>query len=143
MEQIQSNLGVGKWQSKLLAGFSLGVMATRRYTLSIVGWLGKADSVDRRIQRWLDNERIDSEACQRAWASWVLSYVDTRQRLTLLVDETKLSTHMNAMVVGLAYQRRCLVLAWRCYAPDDWPEGQARPTRRCTGRSGSRAGHIP
>jgi len=31
---------------------------------------------------------------------------------------------MNAMVVGLAYQRRCVVLAWRCYAPDDWPEGQ-------------------
>jgi len=42
----------------------------------------------------------------------------------VLVDETKLSDHMSIMLVGLAYERRCLPLAWRCYAPSAWPDGQ-------------------
>ncbi len=36
MGQIQQHLGLGKWQSLTLAAFSLGVMASRRCTLSIV-----------------------------------------------------------------------------------------------------------
>ena len=127
-EQIREHLGLGKWQGLTLAGFSLGVMETRRCTLSIVaeglGLLGKADSVERRLQRWLDNERVDSQECQRAWARWVLSKVDMSQGMTLLVDETKLSDHMSVMVVGLAYERRCVPLAWRCYRQEQWPEGQ-------------------
>jgi len=127
-EQIRMYLGLGKWQGLTLAAFSLGVMQTRRCTLSIVaeglGVLGKADSVERRLQRWLDNEHVDSEQCQRAWARWVLSKVDTSQGVTLLVDETTLSDHMSVMVVGLAYERRCLPLAWRCYSQQQWPEGQ-------------------
>ena len=128
MEQIQSNLGLGKWQSLTLAAFSLGVMDSRRCTLSIVseqlGVLGKADSVERRLQRWLDNDRLERVPCQVQWVRWLVSKFDTQQRLTLLVDETKLSDHLSIMVVGLAYERRCLPLVWRCYAPDAWPAGQ-------------------
>src|SRR5579863_348536 len=118
-EQVRENLGLGRWQALTLAAFSLGVMETRRCTLSIVaeglGVLGKADSVERRLQRWLDNGRVESEECQRSWSKWVLSKVDMSAGLTLLVDETKLSEHMSAMVVGLAYERRCIPLAWCCY----------------------------
>lgn len=128
MGQIQTNLGLGKWQSLTLAAFSLGVMETRRCTLSIVseglGILGKADSVERRLQRWLDNEHLKRAAYQSRWVSWLSSKLDTSQMLTVLVDETKLSDHLSVMVVGLAYQRRCLPLAWYCYAPKGWPEGQ-------------------
>src|SRR5215217_1575240 len=128
MDQIQQHLGLGKWQSLGLAAFSLGVMETRCCTLSIVaeglGLMGKADSVERRLQRWLDNERLARTEYQGAWAKWALSKVELSQRVVVLVDETKLSNHLSAMVVGLAYERRCIVLAWRCYAPDEWPDGQ-------------------
>jgi hypothetical protein len=128
MGQIQTNLGFGKWQSLTLAGFSLGVMETRRCTLSIVseglGLLGKADSVERRLQRWLANKQLQREVVQARWREWLWQKVELNQMLTILVDETKLSNHMSIMVVGLAYEQRCLPLAWRCYRPQAWPEGQ-------------------
>lgn len=37
------------------------------------------------------------------------------QRLTLLVDETKLGCHLSVMMVGIAYRQRCIPLVWRCY----------------------------
>lgn len=128
MDEIKAHLALGKWQSLTLAAFSLGVMESRRCTLSIVseglGVLGKADSVERRLQRWLDNESLEREQYQRMWWRWLSGKLDTSQRLTVLVDETKLSNHMSIMVVGVAYERRCLPVAWRCYAPNAWPMGQ-------------------
>jgi hypothetical protein len=128
MAQIQSHLDLGKWQSLTLAAFSLGVMESRRCTLSIVseglGLLGKADSVERRLQRWLANDALQREDYQARWRNWLVQKVELNQMLTILVDETKLSDHMSIMLVGLAYQQRCLPLAWRCYAPKAWPEGQ-------------------
>jgi hypothetical protein len=128
MGQIQQHMGMGKWQSLTLAAFSLGVMRSRCCTLSIVseklGVLGKADSVERRLQRWLDNEHLEREKYQADWVAWVLSKIERGGMLTLLVDETKLSDHMSIMVVGLAYERRCVPLTWRCYAPNAWSEGQ-------------------
>jgi hypothetical protein len=45
----------------------------------------------------------------------------------LLVDETHLGDHLSMMMVGVAYEHRCIPLAWRCYQPDDYPaEGQVQ-----------------
>jgi hypothetical protein len=77
---------------------------------------GKPDTVERRLQRWLANGRVEVEACQQCWMRWLLSaYVS--QRLVLLVDETKLSDHLSVMMVGLPCYGRCLPLVWRCYRP--------------------------
>ncbi len=50
------------------------------------------------------------------------------EQITLLVDETKLHDHIGVMMVGLAWQGRCLPLAWRTYRANseaDYPvEGQ-------------------
>lgn len=50
------------------------------------------------------------------------------QTVTLLVDETKLQDQVGVMQVGLAWQGRCLPLAWRTYSANchaDYPaEGQ-------------------
>ena len=86
--------------------------------------LGKADRVERRLQRWLNHPRLIRTEYQQAWVGWVLSKLEDSQPLTLLVDETKLSEHLHVMLVGLAWQRRCLPLVWRSYAPQAWPEGQ-------------------
>src|SRR5688572_18547042 len=113
-DQIRTHLGLGAWQSLTLAAFSLGVMETRRCTLSLVSEglseLGKADSVERRLQRWLSNQRLVREQYQGQWLNWVLSKLEEQERLTLLVDETKLSEHLHVMLVGVAWQRRCIPL---------------------------------
>jgi hypothetical protein len=129
METLQVRLQLGKWQALTLAGFSLGVMMSEKCQIPRVAetlreW-GKADTVERRLQRWLDNERIEIPACQARWMAWVLqTAVSAGQRVYLLVDETHLSDNLSTMVVGLAYQKRCIGLAWWSYPPDAWPCGQ-------------------
>ncbi|SRR5258708_6926402 len=65
-ERVGERLGLGHWQGQMLAGLSLGIIEGRSCTLSTVaehlGCLGQADSVERGIQGWLNNERIGSEA---------------------------------------------------------------------------------
>jgi hypothetical protein len=120
-------LPLKKWQGLNLAALSAGIVAARSCWLSVVAerlsLLGKADSVERRLQRFVGNERVDIEACCSAWVSWVLAHW-TEGRLILLVDETKLANHLSMMMVGLAYRGRCIPLAWCCYHPQAWPMSQ-------------------
>jgi hypothetical protein len=82
--------------------------------------VGKADTVQRRLERFLHNERIDWQRCCQAWSRWVLGHY-SGQRLILLVDETRLGHHLSVMVVGLAYRGCCIPLAFWCYPPKQWP----------------------
>src|SRR5574342_187453 len=117
---------LGKWQALTLALFSYGVMVVGRcHILAVAEGLvlaGQAESVKKRLKRWLDNERIAVEACCAAWVRWVSAQVSD---VVLLVDETKLGKHLRVMMVGLAYHGRCIPLAWRCYQAQAYPpEGQ-------------------
>src|SRR3954463_14365008 len=118
-EQIRAIMPLGKWQALNLALLSLGIVLARTCTLSMIAerlWaLGKADSVERRLQRFLSNSRISVEHCSIAWTGWVLSCLcpapapaparaRTSSSLVLLVDETKLSDHLSVMVVALPYR---------------------------------------
>jgi hypothetical protein len=85
--------------------------------------LGKADTVQRRLERWLHNGRLDWQACYQAWARWVLGHYSGR-RLVLLVAETKLGERLSVLVVGLAYRGGCIPLAFWCDLPKQWPLGQ-------------------
>lgn len=136
-QQIRERLGLGHWQAHMLSGLSLGIVAGRNCTLSTIaeqlGCLGKADSVERRIQRWLNNSRIETAQLQVAWTRWVLEKVD-QAWLTLLVDETKLGEHLSVMMVGLAYRQRCLGLAWSAYRPDSPRQDEAQRIERLLSR---------
>ncbi len=120
---IGEALGLGKRQAMRLGVFSVGVVWAERCTLSkvgerLAGVLGiHMDSVERRLQRTLEDPKLKRKDLQRAWAKWVLSRVDSREYV-ILVDETKLGEHLNVMMVGLAYQGRCIPLTWVCYPPD-------------------------
>jgi hypothetical protein len=109
---------LGKWQVTGLALFSLGVVWSERSTLTKIAeklaQFGQPDSLERRLQRWLSNPRIDIRVCLSWWVRWVLAGFD-HERLVLLVDETKLGKHLSIMMVGVAYQQRCIPLVWRCY----------------------------
>ena len=111
MEEIARHLpNLGKWQVKGLALFSLGVIWSERSTLTKV-----AEKLGRfGFQRWISNPRIDITVCLRWWIRWVVKAFD-HGHLVLLVDETKLGQQLSIMLVGVAYQSRCIPLVWRCY----------------------------
>lgn len=119
MDEIARHLpNLGKWQVKGLALFSLGVLWSEHSALTKVaeklGMFGQADSLERRFQRWISNPRIDLTVCLRGWIRWVVSAFD-HERVVLLVDETTLGQQLRIMMVGVAYEKRCIPLVWRCY----------------------------
>lgn len=118
---------LGSWQVMGLALYSYGVVLARHCAPSRVAEklsrVGKADTVQRRLERFLHNPRIDWQECCRAWAKWVLSHFQG-ERIILLVDETKLANHLSVIVVGLAYRGCCIPLAFWCYSPKAWPMKQ-------------------
>ena len=124
---------LGCWQALGLAIYSIGVVWSRQCAPSKVAeklaLLGKADSVQRRLERFLHNPRIDWQACCRAWSGWVLSHYRD-ERLILLVDETKLGERLSVMVVGLAYRECCIPLAFWAYSPKQWPLKQVELIRQ-------------
>ncbi|MCP4206693.1 MAG: transposase, partial [Shimia sp.] len=89
----------------------------------------RVESAARRWRRFLDNDRFPLEAFFEAWSGWVVEALGSRQ-VTLLVDETKLHDRIGVMLVGVAWEGRCLPLAWRTYRANsaaDYPaEGQVK-----------------
>jgi hypothetical protein len=110
--------------------FTLGVLAAGSCRLADIARalspFGSLDSQSRRLQRFLANPRLEGDALQSAWTTWVLTrFASSRPRL--LVDETKLSTHLSVMVIGLWVPGGCIPLVWRCYRPHHYPqEGQVK-----------------
>lgn len=131
IEQVSTSFPMlGKWQAEGLGLFSAGVVLAERCTLSKVAekllLVGKPDSLERRMQRWIANPRIDISALSRCWIEMVMQQMSSEEWI-LLVDETKLSDHLSVMVVGVAYRASCIPLVWRCYHPEQYPaEGQVQ-----------------
>lgn len=117
---------LNKWQRDNLAMFSLGVVQAESCIQNKVAKrlrkLGKRSTVERRFQRFVSNERLPLERAQVEWSRWVLKAL-VSEEIILLVDETHLGEQVSAMVVGVAYEGRCIPLAWRCYPRYQYPEG--------------------
>jgi hypothetical protein len=115
-------------QARTLAAFSLGLALSRRCTLSWVAealsGLGKPDTVERRLQRFLSNGQVDWQKCSQALVPWVWGSLKTPSLVVLLVDETSLQERLKVMAVSLAYRGRAIPLAWWCYHQEAWPLGQ-------------------
>lgn len=118
-----------KWQAVGLAFFSYGVVMARHCQLNRVaeemGAWGRADSVKRRLQRWLSNGRIDVSRCCSWWVKWVWERSEL-PRAVLLVDETKLGDWIGVLMVSLAFEGRAIPLMWRAYIANsqaDYPSG--------------------
>lgn len=55
----------------------------------------------------------------------MLSSMTSNNQCVLLVDLTKLSDRLDVIMVGLAYRKRCIPLAWRCLPGNSpWPDKQ-------------------
>jgi len=129
MQVIQTHFyNLGKWQAVGLALYSYGVVLAEHCQGSKVAealaFYGRIPSIERRLRRWLSNDRMDLEACWAVWIRWVWNSLDT-PRAVLLVDETKLADRIGGMMVSLAYEQRAIPLIWRCYRANsalDYPQ---------------------
>jgi hypothetical protein len=116
---------LGRWQKLTLALFSYGVVVAQSCTLNRVAQTvtsrANASSLERRLQRWLANERLDMKRVFGLWIGWVVRLWG-KAPLLILVDETKLSDHVAVMMVGVAYHASAIPLIWRAYTVTDYPE---------------------
>lgn len=126
-EQIRQHMKcLGHWQALTLALYSVGVVLAEKCIPSKVsekcGAFGKPGSIQRRFERWLDNERLRWYVACREWAGWVLSRYSGEQ-VILLVDETKIGQQLSVMMVALAYRGCSIPLVYWCYHPQLYPDG--------------------
>ena len=116
---------LGRWQAWTLALFSYGMIQAKSCRLITIAQMltgvAEASSMERRLQRWLANDRIELEAVYAGWVGWVVRLWG-KAPLLVLVDETKLSQHVSVMMVGVAYHACAIPLVWRAYWSTDYPE---------------------
>jgi len=109
---------LNSWQQANVALFSYGVIQAegcqQGELARQVNCGERVESSARRLRRWLANTTVDFERFFQEWSHWVVEALN-RPEVTLLVDETKLHDRMGVMMVGVAWEGRCVPLAWRCY----------------------------
>lgn len=123
---------LNSWQAENVSLFSIGVMRAesclQEQVARQVATSEKIASCTRRWRRFLDNTKFPLQQFFSEWSRWIVSQMPADEKLYLLVDETKLADRIGAMVVGIAWEGRCIPLAWRCYKANssaDYPtEGQ-------------------
>lgn len=134
MEEIATRLkSLNSWQAANVALFSLGVIqaesSQQRQIAKAVICGERVDSAARRLRRFIANTRVPLDKVFEELSSWIVEEMSS-DTLYLLVDETKLGDRIGVMVVGVAWESRCIPLAWRCYKANsaaDYPEeGQVK-----------------
>lgn len=109
---------LNSWQVTNVALLSYGVIQAESCQQSQVARQiscgEQVDSACRRWRRFLDNRKFPLQAFIQEWIQWVAQAVNGSE-WTLVVDETKIQDRVAIMVVGLAWENRCLPLVWRAY----------------------------
>ena len=114
--------GLNSWQVTNLGLFSYGVIeAESSQQMQIARKVAcgeQAASAEKRLRWFIANERLSLTRFFEEWTAWVLRCLKGPE-VVLLVDETKLADRLAVMVVGVAFEGRCIPLAWRCYRAND------------------------
>lgn len=130
--QLARNLpSMNYWQLSNLTLFCIGVMLSESsQQMSIARKVAagqRVSSMERRLRRFLSNQKWDMDRFMVEWTRWVLSCLKG-ECIHLLVDESKLHDRIGVMMVGVAFDGRCIPLVWRCYRGNSAeaypPEGQ-------------------
>lgn len=130
-EEIARHMpSLNTWQVNNVALFSQGIIyaesCQQEQIARQVACGERVRSAARRLRRFLANQTLDLERVFADWTRWILAGLESTE-LYLCVDETKLSERMATMMVGIAWEGRCIPVAWRCYDPHAYPaEGQVK-----------------
>jgi hypothetical protein len=116
-------------QSKTLALFVLGVMRAGSIVLAQVAEAllaesaASAPSIERRLQRFLSNEKIEIVSTWEAFLTQVLPAFQ-QAPMRLVIDVTAYEEHAQVIYVGLLQPSRVLPLAWKVMpGQEKWEEG--------------------
>src|SRR5215472_350505 len=116
-------------QSKTLALFVLGAIKAKSIVIPLVAEEllkesdAKSSSIERRLERFLSNDRIDTEKTWDELLAQILPYF--RQGLMrLVIDLTPYEEHAQVIYIGLLQHSRVLPLAWKVMpGQETWDQG--------------------
>lgn len=74
--------------------------------------LAKKMSIVRRLERFLDNRGVRVREWYKPIALGIIAAASVVGEIHLVMDTTKVSAHHRLLIVGVAYRRRVLPLAW-------------------------------
>jgi len=121
--------GVGIWQCRALALFSLGVALAKHCGVAraaaMVPGVALVPSITRRFERLLASERLDVVAVRSAVAARVLEAA-RGHTVWLALDEThqgrtETGARFGMLALRLVYRERAIPLGWVCYHPGAAP----------------------
>lgn len=116
-------------QSKVLAMFVLGAIKAESIVMQRVAEAllaeseAKAPSIERRLERFLSNERIDTEKTWDDLLEQVMPYF-RRGPIRLVIDLTPYEEHAQVIYIGLLQHSRVLPLVWKVMpGQETWDQG--------------------
>ena len=105
-------------QSKVLAMFVLGAIKAKSIVIPIVAEEllaeseAKASSRERRLERFLSNNRIDTVKTWSTLLEQVMPYFQ-KEPIRLVIDLTPYEEHAQVIYLGILQHSRVLPLAWK------------------------------
>lgn len=121
--------GLHGHQSKALAMFVLGAIRAESIVIQRVAEAllaeseAKAPSIERRLERFLSNGRIDTEKTWDDFLSQVLPYFQ-KEPIRLVIDVTPYEEHAQVIYIGLLQHSRVLPLTWKVMpGQEKWKQG--------------------
>lgn len=103
-------------QAQNLLCLVVGLYLSRRIHLSFIAaklpFRAQKLSLERRLRRFLDNPAIRVRPLYEATARNLLACAAARGSIALVIDSTKVSFGHRLLMVGVAYRRRVLPIAW-------------------------------
>lgn len=116
-------------QSKTLALFVLGAIRAESIVLQRVAEAllaesdAKASSIERRLERFLSNDRIKTEETWTTFLEGVLPFFRGKS-IRLVIDLTSYEEHAQVIYIGLLQQSRVLPLVWKVMpGQTKWDQG--------------------
>jgi hypothetical protein len=116
-------------QSKVLAMFVLGAIKAESIVIQRVAeaLLGeskaKASSIERRLERFLSNEGIETEKTWNELLEHVMPYF-RRGPMRLVIDLTPYEEHAQVIYIGILQHSRVLPLVWKVMpGQESWDQG--------------------
>src|SRR6202158_19193 len=116
-------------QSKTLALFVLGAVKAKSIVIPLVAEEllaeseAKASSIERRLERFLSNDRIDTEETWKMLLEQIMPAF-RQGPMRLVIDLTSHEEHAQVIYIGLLQHSRVLPLAWKVMpGQEKWDQG--------------------
>jgi DDE family transposase len=116
-------------QSKTLSMFVVGAIKAESIVIPRVAEEllaeseAKAPSIERRLERFLSNERIDTEKTWDEFLGQIMPYF-RRHPIQLVIDVTPYEEHAQVIYVGMLQHSRVLPLVWKVMpGQEKWDQG--------------------